>query len=343
MATINFLHWNIEQLSNNKINNGNGPHLVNYIAAVAAHLNANMISIIELKFSAIGNLTGKLVTALRAANGNLNAWHAVSSARNNNNEAYYVLWEAGNSFTGLASAAVGGPNPNQGYAVANQNPPPNALRFPSTFSTGGGRRPYLATFRTTDTNHSFSVLVYHAMFGGFTPRGVQNMGRLRSIQQVDDGTGNLVNMDAAIVAGDFNVDLIQYPGDYNNLTNNVGPPAADPTAYADAREAATSLVNSTPPVPWNNPLDYRVNAYDNVFGRNAAQANQGVIPLLVDSSILATGAGPYVPAITNFTVPPIRNNALLNNAPPPQDLEDAWHVVRDQISNHLPVFVSLTI
>lgn len=340
MAVVNFLHWNIETLSNNKINNGNGPHIINYIAAVANHFQANMISIIEVKFSAIANLTANLVPALH---GNMANWRAVTSQVNNNHEAYYVLWQTGNNFTGLPSQAVGGPNPNQGYAVANANPPPPALRFPSAMTRAGGRRPYLSTFQTTDTNNNFSVLVYHAMFGGFTPNGVNNMGLLRSINQVNDGTGNLVNMDACIVAGDFNVDMIQYPGDYGNLTNNVSAPAVDPNNYMDPREAATSLVNSTPPVPPPNTLDYRVSAYDNVFGRNAAQANAGVTDLLVDSSYLGGMNGPFVPDITNFATGPIRNNALLNNAPPPQDLEDAWHIIRDQVSNHLPVFVSLTI
>ena len=343
MATVNFLHWNIENLSNNKINNGNGTHIINYIAAVSAHLNATMISIIEVKFSATGNLTGNLVPALQAANGNANAWNAVVSSKTPNNEAYYLLWEAGNNVTTLASALMGGPDPNQGYTLRNANPPPNMLGFPSTFSKSGGRRPFFATFQTTDTGNTFIVMVYHAMFGGATPTGVRNMGRLNAINQIDDGTGNMVNLDAAIVAGDFNVDFISLPADYNNLINNVGPPAIDPANFMDPRRAKTTLVNATPPVPWTDPLDYRVNAYDNIFGRNTVNANAAVTDLLVDSATLMGVAGPFVPAITNFATGPIKNNALLNNAPPPQDLEDSWHIVRDQVSNHLPVSISLTI
>lgn len=343
MAVINFLHWNIETLSNNKINNGNGAQIINYIAAVAAQVNANMISIIEVKNAATANLTNNLVPALQAANGNANAWNAVVSARTQNNEAYYLLWETGNNFGPLASAAIGGPNPNQGYDLRPIAPPPAFLRFPAALTRSGGRRPYFITFRTTDTNNNFSVMLYHAMFGGFTPLGVNAIGLMRTIQQVDDGTGNLVAMDAAIVAGDFNVDLINFPGDYANLVANVSNPAIDPNNFMNPLAAATSLVNSTPIPPFNNSLEYRVNAYDNIFARNGAMANEEVTDLLVESSNLGGAAGFLVPTITNFNVAFVRNNALLNNAMPPQDLEDAWHVVRDQVSNHLPVSASVTI
>lgn len=343
MAAVNFLHWNIETLGNNKINLGNGPHIINYIAAVANNVNANMISIIEVKASAAANLTANLVPALFALKNNGNPWSAVVSTVTPNAEAYYLLWEHNNNFITLPSALAPGPNPNQAFPSLNGFPPPVNLAFPSPVGGAGGRRPYVATFQTTDTGNNFSVLMYHAMFGGFTSLGVVRMGLLDAITQLDDGTGNLVPMQATIVAGDFNIDWLVFPGDYANLIANVGQPAT--SVYMVPAHEKTSLVNSTPPVPFVNPLDYRVHAYDNIFGRNAAYANEEVTDLIVESTTLPppNAPGALVPAITNFTVPPIRNNGLLNNAPPPQDYEDAWHVVRDQVSNHLPVSVSLTI
>lgn len=343
MAVINFLHWNIETLSNNKINNGNGPHIINYIADVAANVNANMISIIEVKTSAAANLAAVLIPALQAAKNNGNPWIGIASPNTPNAEAYFLLWETNNNFTTLPSSAVGGPDPNREFTVANANPPPVNLPFPSPATLAGGRKPYGATFQTTDTNHNFSVLMYHAMFGGLTAGGVRNMGRLQAINSVDDGTGAFDIMDATIVAGDFNIDIIQLPAEYANLIAAVGQPAIDPANFMNPDAAKTSLVNSTPPVPYNNPLDYRVHAYDNIFGRNAPYANAAITDLIYDSAVIGGMAGPLSAAITNFAVAHIRNNALLNNAPPPQDFEDSWHIVRDQISNHLPVSVSLTI
>jgi hypothetical protein len=341
MAVINFLHWNIETFGLNKMVLGNGPHIINYIAALAAHVNANMISIIEVKGGGAATLTANLVPALQAANGNANAWHAVVGPVNVNHEVYYLLWETGNNFTTLANAVMGGPDPNQGYSTANQNPPPAFLGFPTPYSRTGGRRPYVMTFQTTDTNNEFSVLAYHAMYGGpYIPLGVRNMGRLRDINQVDDGTGNLVAMVSSIVAGDFNVDFINLPAFYNNLVANVGAPVV-PNTLGNASK--TSLVDHTPPGGYANSLLYRKSAYDNVFPRNAAAANPALTDLIVESATLGGMAGFLVPVVTNFNAAFIVNNALMNNAPPPQDLEDSWHTVRDQVSNHLPVSVSLTI
>jgi len=345
MATINLLHWNIETLSLRKITVGNGAQIINYIARVAAHVNANMISIIEVKAGGAAMLSANLLPAIQFAKANANAWNTVISAVTPNGEVYYLMWETGNNFTSLPSAAPGGPNPNQGPFIHNLNPPPPALRFPSPNTPSGGRRPYTVTFRTTDTNNTFSVIAYHVMFGFFTAAGVQNAGRLRSIQQVDDGTGNLVNMAATVVAGDFNVDFINNRIAYNNLIANVGVPVLNPPPPPAPvqRAALTTLVNQTPPGGFPNSLAYRVNAYDNIFPRNAATANAAVTDLLVASATLAGVAGFLVPVMTNFNRAFVRNQALLNNAPPPQDLEDAWHIVRDQVSNHLPVSVALTI
>jgi hypothetical protein len=337
------LHWNIYQFSNNKLNNANGAALINYIAEVVAGSGANIVSLLELKNSAVNNILAQLIPAINVANGvAVNPWSSISINSLKNNEAYVVLWQAGHNFTWLMPA-VGGAIPING--LTNQTliggNPGGVLIFNASLTISGGRKPYYVTFRTTDTNHNFTIVAYHTMFGrvgGLSRVGVRSIGRLGQSRAVLDA-GVTVNMRASLTCGDFNIDFDPLvPGDYHNLLNNI--PSSQST------NERTSLLNFTPAGGFPLSVQYRANAYDNIFKYNSAglpAAGGGTVVDLINHSttnppgtgVLANEAGAFVPG-------PILDGNLIQNIPP-QDFEDGWHIVRHAISDHLPVFVTVGI
>lgn len=345
MANITLLHWNIQQFSNTKLNNANGAALINYIAQIVAQSGANIVSLLELKNSAVNNILAQLIPAINLANGvgppALNQWRSISINSQKNNEAYVVLCQLGNNFVPL-TPAVGGVNPINGLTNQTLNAagnPAGQLRFNSSLTKSGGRQPYYVTFRTTDTNNNFSIVAYHTMFGFWSGLGVRNIGQLAQSRAVLDA-GVTVNMQASLTSGDFNVDFDPLaPGEYQNLLNAV--PSSQST------NEKTSLVTNTPPGGYPNPMQYRANAYDNIFKYNAAglpPAGGGVVTDLIDDSttIMGGGSGLLQNEAGAFVRGPIQLGYLIQNIPP-DDFEDAWHIVRHGISDHLPVHVTVAI
>jgi hypothetical protein len=345
LANITLLHWNIYQFSNNKLNNANGAALINYIAEVVAQSGANIVSLLELKNSAVNNILAQLIPAINMANGvaPLNPWSSISINSQKNNEAYVVLWQAGHNFNWLMPAAGGG-IPVSG--LTNQTlllggNPGGVLVFNSSLTISGGRKPYYVTFRTTDTNHNFTIVAYHTMFGrvgGLSRVGVRSIGRLGQSRAVLDA-GVTVNMDSSLTCGDFNVDFDPLiPGDYNNLLHNI--PSSQST------NERTSLVNFTPAGGYPFSVQYRANAYDNIFKYNSVAlppaADGFVVDLIYRSTTPATGSGVLANEAGAFVPGPILDGNLIQNIPP-QDFEDAWHIVRHAISDHLPVYVTMGI
>lgn len=344
MANITLLHWNIYQFSNNKLNiPTNGPALINYIAAVVANSGANIVSLLELKNSAVNNIVAQLIPAINLANGvgppTPNRWSSISLNSQKNNEAYVVLWQSGHNFNWLLPAA-GGAVPVNG--LTNQTllggiTPGGSLRFNSSLTQSGGRKPFYVAFRTTDTNHNFTVVAYHTMFGLWSGVGVRNVGLLAQSQAILDG-GVTVNMEASLTSGDFNVDFDPLvPGDYHNLLN---------VPSSQSTNERTSLVNFTPIGGYPTSVQYRKNAYDNIFKFNRAgvpAAGGGtVVDLIDDSTTMGIGSGVLANEAGAFAAAGIPEGHLIQNIPP-QDFEDAWHIVRHAISDHLPVHVTVAI
>lgn len=344
MANITLLHWNIQQFSNNKLNNANGAALIDYIAEVVHQSGANIISLLELKNSAVNNILAQLIPAINLANGvgppAVNQWRSVVINSQKNNEAYVVLAQLGNNFVPLTPAA-GGVIPING--LTNQTlvggvTPGGALRFNSGLTQSGGRKPFYVAFRTTDTNNNFSIVAYHTMFGYWSGVGVRSIGRLAQSQAILDA-GVTVNMEASLTSGDFNVDWNPaVPGDYQNLLNM---PSTQST------NERTSLVDNTPPGGYPNSVQYRKNAYDNIFKFNRGgvpAAGGGVVTDLIDDSTTLAGGGTGLLAAEAgaFVRAPIPMGHLIVNIPP-ADYEDAWHIVRHAISDHLPVSVTVAI
>lgn len=349
MANITLLHWNLEQFSNNKLNNANGAALINYIAEVVAHSGANIVSLIELKNSAVNNILAQLIPAINLAKGQgppaANRWFSISINSQKNNEAYVILYQTGNNFNWLLPAGAAGPPPPPPppplNGLSNQTlvggAPGGALRFNSSLTQSGGRRPYYVTFRAVDTNNNFTIVSYHTMFGFWKTIGVRSVGLLAQTQAVSDA-GVTVNMQASFTCGDFNIDFVTFPGDYATLVNM-------PSSYSTNQR--TTLVNNTPAGGYPNPVQYRLNAYDNIFRYRAAGAppvNAGSVQDLIDDSttIMGGGSGLFVAQAGAFVPGPIPMGHLIQHIPP-DDFEDAWHIVRHAISNHLPVYVTMAV
>jgi hypothetical protein len=347
MANITLLHWNIETYGPTKFANGNNAHFINYIANLINNVNADIFAMVEVKNSISAVLPGLIAADVNILQGILaaaNPWRSVRINSGFNSEAYIVMFRTDRNFlpynlVGGAGAAV---NPENGQCMDDVNG--NRISFPSAMTPNGGRRPYYVAFETTDTNVIFSILSYHAMFGAATQLGIQRIGRCNFVTQFDDGPPPTL-IPNSMISGDFNVDFNANPGDYANV---LGLPSAEAT------NEDTSLQNN--PLGGNDPLTYRAHAYDNIFQVPLAMPNPGqVIDLMVESAVV-TGPQPPPPAAQpnvgnlsaaagNFIVASIPNNWALNPvaAVPPTDMDTAWDFVREAISNHYPVTVTMTI
>lgn len=341
MARITLLHWNIYQFSNNKVNNANGAALINYIAEVASQAGPDIVSLLEVKNSAVNNIVSRLIPAINLKNGEGppadNQWRSISINSQKNHEAYVVLYRIDRVLP-LTPGIGGGTDPIN--ALSNQTllangTPGGVLRFNSSLTTNGGRKPYFVAFRTTDGKR-FSIVAYHTMFGIHSPIGVRNVGELAQSRAILDN-GVTVNMDASMISGDFNVDFDPLnPGSYDKLLTSV--PSTQST------NAKTSLVNFTPPGGYPTSVEYRKNAYDNIFRYVRAAKPVGVtghvVDLINESTRLPVGTALMAPEAGAFIPGPILDGNLIQNIPP-RDFEDAWHIVRHAISDHLPLYVSL--
>lgn len=336
MANITLLSWNVETYGPLKFGNANNGALINLIAQVIANAGANVVQLIEVKNSVAAGVCGQLIPAIDAANGHVGAtnWRQVIVNSNYNAEAYILLYQLGNSFIPIPL--------NGGGAAA---PPVSGLTwhtaaghfivFPSATTPSGGRRPFFAAFATTDTAHNFSLISYHVPYGTQTPRGVIRVARVGPITVVNDGVNNH-NMDSSLISGDFNYYY-------------AGPPITWPyhdllslPSHAALTNVKTTLINNTPPGGFNNSLLYRLNAYDNIFEKNAGNVAGTAVDLILQSTTAPTGTAVLQAQAGAFVPGPIPNGGAINNIPP-QDFEDAWHIVGGAISNHLPVYVTVTI
>jgi hypothetical protein len=336
MANVTILSWNIETFGPGKLNNANGGALINFIAQVIVNAGANMVQLIEVTNSVAAGVAAQLIAAIDLLNGHVGAtnWRPVIVNSIYHHEAYILLYQLGNSFVPIP--------PNGGGAAAL---PMNGLTsrtaanlvilFPTRQTKSGGRKPFYAAFRTTDTNHNFSLVSYHVPFGNQTPRGIERVAQVGQITVVNDGANNH-NMDSSLISGDFNYDYVGGPitWPYTNLLNL--------PSHAAATNVKTTLVNNTPPGGYPTSGQYRLNAYDNIFEKNAGNVNGNVVDLIYEATTAPTGSGVLQARAGAFVRGPIQNGGAIVNIPP-QDFEDGWHLVRHGVSNHLPIWVTVPI
>ncbi|MGN6396192.1 MAG: hypothetical protein ACTHMI_11545 [Mucilaginibacter sp.] len=363
MANITLLHWNIETFGNvtltspnAKYSVTNGPHYVTYFAQLVQNTNANIFCMVEVKNNLSGILPGAVITQLNAVQG-FNAgntpWRSVTIDSGKNNEAYIVLYRTDQNFRPVRVDAAGtittGPNVAPINALGTHTAAGGGLQFPAAQTKTGGRRPFVVTFRTTDTNNNFSVISYHAQFGNATANGILRLPSLNYITQFDNSP-TYTAIEGSLISGDFNIDYVGPNHAY--YANMLGLPSTN------AVNANTVLKNN--PNNSNNPADFLVSSYDNIFQKIpvGGVANAGaVIDLMVESAHVPgpqpappaaqAGVGNLSAAAANFDIPTI--NALgftIQNpiaALPPDDMNTAWDFVRKAISNHYPVVVTTTI
>jgi hypothetical protein len=350
MAAITLLHWNIETYGPTKFVNGNNAAFISYIANLVNNVDADIFSMVEVKNSISANVPGLIAADVNALQGiapAANPWRSVRMNSLFNNEAYIVMFRTDRNFQPAQitiNGVVNGPlvNPDHGSGMHDVNG--NRIQFPSRWTAQCGRRPFYVTFQTTDTNRTFSVISYHAMFGNATPWGVHRLPSLDYIRQFEDGPPS-TPIDESLIAGDFNEDFFPTNNFYQNM---LGLPSVQAT------NSNTSLLNNPP--GGDDPDAYLANAYDNIFQTVAAAAPAGdVVDLMVESSVVI-GPQPPPPAaqprVGNlsaaagaFNVANIPNHWALNPvaAVPVPDMPQAWGFVREAISNHYPVFSTVNI
>ncbi|MCO5950980.1 hypothetical protein [Mucilaginibacter flavidus] len=345
MANITLLHWNIETYGPAKYFNANNANFVNYIARLVLNVNADIFAMVEVKNSTSLVVPPIISTAICALQGLLfDPWRSVRVNSGYNNEAYIIMYRTDRNFLPIDNALNTGANIIPDNGLGMDNVAGNRINFPSRHTAKGGRRPFYVTFETTDTNQRFSVISYHAMFGVATPYGIIRLPDLNYITEFDDGTP----IDASLISGDFNVD---YNIDFAYYANMLALPTEEAT------NDNTSLKNN--PLGGNDPATFLANAYDNIFQTviTGMTPTGDVTNLMIESAVV-NGPQPPPPAaqphVGNLSAEAgAFNIAALNNylarianpivALPPVDMDTAWDFVREGISNHYPVAVTVTI
>jgi hypothetical protein len=343
VARVNLLSWNIETYGPKKYVNPNtgvrAPNataIVNTIAQTADEYDATIISILELSPSVVTDVAVDLCSLLGRTN-----WRYVV-VPTHKRDAYCILYKKNEGFNVLRNndrTAV------TGYTDLDANN--RRINFPSVATKAGGRRPGYVAFRTDDRmddddNVVFTVICYHAMFGYWTYYGVQNIPDLGPVSTVIDDDDDEYDVGASLISGDFNVDYMTDAAPYGNAAA-LGITAAPPAV--DGNEAKSSLRDGmVPPYP-TTTVDYRVNAYDNIFLRfdpalnlTVANTDRGIIDMIqlfLPGNALANRAQTYMKAA-------IRYGGQITRLPP-TTAEDAWLLYRFAVSNHLPVLLRVTL
>jgi hypothetical protein len=350
MANITLLHWNLETYGPQKYYDPNNTNFVNYVATLINHVNADIFSIVEVKNSVAAAVANAIANAAFALTGvmGFNPWRSAVTNSNYNNEAYIVLYRIDRSFFPYNSTTnTAGINVIPDHGTTDRNAANKRIKFPSRLTDNGGRQPGYITFQTTDTNNIFSVISYHAMFGYYTPSGVDRLPQINYITQCNDAAHTPIV--GSLISGDFNVD---YNLNHAWYTNVLALPSVNATA------AMTSLKDN--PGNSDDPSTFMANAYDNIFQKIplGGATNPGTVPnLMVESAVVPfpqpalpaaqPGAGYLSGQAAAFNVAAINNylRHITNNvaAVPPTDMNTAWDFVRETISNHYPVVVTTTI
>lgn len=340
MATVNLLVWNIQTLSENKYRAANGPYIINTVAQTSVLCNATIIGILEIIDTGTGRTIGNAIGDALSVAIPGSVWQC-NTLVTKYNDVYAIIYRTDQGFEYMDGCTT------------NRNAAGQRLEFPSPSGRSSGRKPGAFLFRTNDRaavpNVYFSVILYHAPGPQSTYRylGIQNIPFLGPVTIFTDTFNAAVTypVTASFIGGDFNVNALDphMIGYYANAYA-LGQTSV-PVALGNF--AKSSLTNTSPlgGGGYPNTVDYRANAYDNIFARNPTITgpNHGVIDLInlfkaqpgVPLPALAIcGAAFRAAAIIDGNM--IRSNPLDNN-------EDAWHVYRYGLSDHLPVFGQYTV
>lgn len=357
MAQIRLLSWNIEVYGPNKYGNvPNNARIIQFIASSVQQANANIVVFQELISTVAYQICWSVANEITNLTGN--AWNFawIAARPGGDRESYGILWQTG-----------GAPNfvmTNDG--AGQQNVSLSPLQFPNGFSMINGRRPAIATFRTTDTNVNFAIYDWHSVPGNPVP-GLEASAKTPALYTVNNA-GAVQAVTGRVLAGDYNMWVTQ--PEFVWLTNPVPappPPVAfgqgagtTPILPANVQAQYTHLGKIADAIAvwgpalagWSgNSVDYRDYQLDNSYyaSPNGAPApGGGVVDMLAQ---IANPASPLRAIAQTFVLTyPNGNPAFPNAAVIPMPLNVnlstmacAFLLYRYGISDHLPVFNSVTI
>jgi len=341
--TVNFLLWNLKIFSQKRLLSTNGYRALDTIAATVVCTNTSVIGMLEVIDSGFAyalayNLVDNLKTRLPGSQ-----W-GMRSLTTSQNDCYLLVFRTDLGFTFCDAYTT------------DEDANGNRLEFPSTNTRRGGRLPGAYFFQYTDNNTTkyFSVILYHAPGPGslFCALGIENIPSSDAVTLFHETVFPPNNqptyitdhaLTACLIGGDFNVNSDSSA--YNGAMNLGYTAILPPSRQADPRVALSTIKKNTQSGGYASTLDYRVNAFDNIFAKlpntgreNAAQVVDLLSYLQVQPNhpcpqLALCGAAFDPTAIKNGTA--ITSNPLNNN-------EDAWHVYSEAISDHLPVYASYT-
>jgi endonuclease/exonuclease/phosphatase family metal-dependent hydrolase len=358
MANIRLLSWNIEVYGPTKYGlTPNNAGIVSFVASAILQANANIVVLQELISAVALQICWSIATEMTNLTGNAWSYSAVPARPGGDRESYGILWQTGGAPNFVITADGAG----------NQNIDLSPLQFPNSFSMINGRRPAIATFRTTDTLVNFAVYDWHSVPANPVP-GLQQSAMTPALYTVNNA-GAMQPVTGRILAGDYNMWVTQ--PEFTWLTNPVPPmpppaapgqgagttpilPANIPAQYTHLGTIAQATTTWGPPFGgWSgNSVQYRDYMLDNSYWASPAGApapGGGVLDLVNEIATPASGlraitqnfAVVYpltgLPAFPNAPVIPLPLNVNLST------MGCAFLLYRYAISDHLPVFNSVII
>jgi hypothetical protein len=356
MAQIRLMSWNIQVYGQTKSGSVNHNEIAEFIARAACEQNANILVLQELISNVSGPICFSITEHLRAITAAPWEFLPITARPQGDREAYGFIWR------GNANFAI----THNGNGESNLDLSEN--QFPNSFSTWNGRKPAIATFRTTDTNVNFAVSAYHAPPQSHkAPLGIRPLAQSVGLYGVDNG-GLQQGVDGRFLAGDYNLPVTD--ARFAWFTSPL-PPVPPPTGAGQGAGTTPILPNEVEAMYthyakredavefWGNimanwspdPVLYRDYQLDNTFyaSPNAAPAPAGQVVDLVAAITTPGSALRAIAQTFNLTKAdgtaafpnaariPLPLNVNLNSTP------CAWLLYRYAISDHLPVFTAVTI
>ncbi|HJQ26143.1 MAG TPA: hypothetical protein VKA60_19655 [Blastocatellia bacterium] len=358
MAFLTLLSWNIRILGPAKI--GDEPSLarptpyrkpakqkaaiLQTIGDTVNMLGADIVSVLEVCGSTAGYFRTLFLTAVKKATGG--DWE-VELIPSNKNDVYFIAYRKDAGFDVLRDS-----NKDVVKGLTHQDDKDRVLIFSPPKMGGQGRYPGYVAFKT-DAGRVFTVICYHACMGGKDQtKGIKNIAKVAPVTQVSvDGANTTVAV--SVVSGDFNVNYLTDQAAYANVTDATQGWAATPAIPSTkGNNAKTSLVDVIPNADDPSSVDFRANAYDNIFA-HGSQFDAGDVDDIIAGFVNPTKASDSLAYLQEcarkFNYKTL--NKRLEYRPeigkittiPPQNATDSWRVYRRALSDHLPVWGRFTI
>jgi hypothetical protein len=355
MANIKILAWNIQVYGPQKYAySPNNTALIDFVSAVVNSVGANVLVLYETMTSLNEQICFNVNEGLAARTGATWDYGTVVAREGGDRESYGFFWNTNANFAPALDRA--------GSKVCGLAD----LQFPNNFSPINGRRAAYFTFRSADTNQYFTTTAYHAPPNGRAIEGIEALAKMPQNYVVGNSRERVRSR---LLAGDYNLDVNVQP-EYTWLTDPE-PPNPPPQRFGQGAGCAPATRENShlPSIEeiedvwrWGRPFrnwsgrstDYRNNlAIDNVFWRTPTPvgANGTVVDVLAEmcrrhngvrtaaqNFVLQKpwwdGGGPAFPQADEIP-PPLNMNLDFAGC--------SFLLYRYAVSDHLPVFLSVTI